>query len=246
MAVIVREIMNEELCAIELLDTVADAVTKIVTFQITAAPVLDERRRPRGMVTLRELLDAPCGRKAAECATPEFAVILASDSLTVAAHKMADCGKQQLVVVDVDGGAIGIVSAFDLVRALVGAPVTRPEAFPHFDVGAGVSFSDDVPLDSVHAARAPNAAGVVALVLGGATKSEHVMWAEACGNVRHRLDELLRRPIHEIPALAAALASGHLRFRAAVVQGRVERERVLAVVLGRAMAKLNRTVAGFA
>ena len=205
MAVVVREIMNEELYAIGLHDTVGETVSAIVALQITAAPVLDENRRPRGMVTLRDLLDAPPTRAAAECATPEFAVIQVSDSLTTAARIMAESGHHQLVVVDGERRAIGIVSAFDVMRALVGAPVTRPRAFPHFDSGAEVSWSDDATLEARNIVRAPSSPGVVALVLGGAARSERVMWAEVCEDVRARLEELRRGPNPRDPR-AGALA----------------------------------------
>jgi CBS domain-containing protein len=244
MAVFVREIMNEELYAVGLGDTVAEAVGAIVALQINAAPVLDADRRPRGMVTLRELLDAPPTRRAAECATPEFASIQPVDSLADAARRMADTGQQQLVVVDVDGRAIGIVSAFDLVRAMIGAPITHPRAFPHFDSGAGVNWSDDATLEARNVLQVPEAAGVIALVLGGAGATEQVMWAETCSNLRQRLGKILGGPRHEVPGLARALATGRLRFRVAMVPDFSERERVLTVVLGRAMAELRPAVAG--
>ena len=246
MAVVVREIMNEELYAIGLHDTVGETVSAIVALQITAAPVHDENRRPRGMVTLRDLLDAPPTRAAAECATPEFAVIQVCDSLTTAARTMAESGHHQLVVVDGERRAIGIVSAFDVMQALVGAPVSRPRAFPHFDSGAEVSWSDDATLEARNIVRAPSSPGVVALVLGGKASTERVMWAEACEDVRARLEELRRGPIREIPALARSLATGRLRFRLAVVPDPKERARVLAVVLGRAMAELLSATAGLA
>jgi hypothetical protein len=150
------------------------------------------------------------------------------------------------VVVDGDRRAVGVVSALDIVRGLVGVPARHPRGFPHFDVAAGVSWTDDAPLDLLHAEAAPNGPGVLALVYGRAGVAERVTWAESCSNVRSRIYALLKEPPFDMPALARAVAEGHLRFRAAWIADDAERERVLALVLGRAMADLHAGAAGAA
>ncbi|HVY44843.1 MAG TPA: CBS domain-containing protein [Minicystis sp.] len=246
MAVFVREIMNEELYAIGLDENVADAASAIVALEITAAPVLDAARRPVAMVSLRDLLNAQQDAPARSAATTPVATVDADETIANAAHKMGVTGEHRLVVVDEEGRAIGVVSALDVVRGLLGVPVTHPRAFPHFDVAAGVSWTDDAPLDLVHAHEAPNGPGVLALVFGRAGSPERITWAEACDNVQTRLHALLRDPRALAPSLARGIAAGHLRFRAAFVPDPDERERVLGIVLGRAMAELQPHETGLA
>jgi CBS domain-containing protein len=246
MAIIVREIMNGELYALGGEETVGEAASAIVALEITAVPVLDAEQRPKGMVTLRDLLDAPPDGLAADSASSTVQTVDGEETIANAALTMARTGEQRLVVVDGAGRAIGVVSALDVVRGLVGVPARHPRAFPHFDAAAGVSWTDDAPLELAQLDDAPNGPGVLALVYGRAGVAERVTWAESCANVRARLHALLQAPPLEAPALRCALAEGHLRFRAASIPDAAERERVLGIVLGRAMADLRVGASGAA
>ncbi len=90
--------------------------------------------------------------------------------------------------------------------------------FPHLDAAAGVTWSDDAPLDLEHLERAPAAAGVLVLVHGGANIAEQVVWADDAPNLRLRLLDLIGGARRAAPELARWLGHGHLRFRYAVVR----------------------------
>jgi CBS domain-containing protein len=238
MARIVGEIMNSELLALRGDETVAEAVASMIALEIAAIPVLDKTGAPIGMVDLRSLLEARPDLPARQRAKWNAVVIPASLPIDVAARTMAQTGEHRLVVVDDAGRAIGIVSTLDVLRGLNGVPVSHPPAFPHFDSNAGVSWSDDRPIDAVNALNAPDEPGVLVLVHGAAGETERVVWARACTNVRQRISALAMNPCLEASTLTRALRRGKLRFRTAKVADPTERDHVVAIVLGRAMGEL--------
>src|SRR5688572_32880455 len=61
MAVQVSEIMNHELLSVGAGDTASDVLALLLAYGVTAAPVLDEKRRPVGFVAVRDLAGAPEG-----------------------------------------------------------------------------------------------------------------------------------------------------------------------------------------
>lgn len=125
----VKEIMNPKLLYIRDGDRVALARRQILEFGVTAVPVLDETHRPVGVVSLRDLA-APEG----DTFEPSGVVATVKESATVedGARQLAATDYHHLVVVDDSGVAVGMVSALDFLRALVGLAPRHPAAFDRY------------------------------------------------------------------------------------------------------------------
>jgi CBS domain-containing protein len=224
MARTVAEVMNPELVSARADTDPSSLRHLILAMGITGVPVLDEDHRPIGELSLRDLVDPP--EEPPPISRPT-ASIPASASLEMAGEALAKTESHHLVVVDSTGRAIGMVSAMDVLRGLLGIPTRHPAAFPHFDGELGVSWTDDTVLTLENLDEAPEGAGVIVLVRGGRGLVETPVWAEASLRVRTRLEELLSIPQDDMPALAAMLARGRLRFRAASVPDAARRERIV-------------------
>ncbi len=225
MARTVAEVMNHEVVSVREDTSPASVRDAVLAMGITAVPVLDGDGRPVGVLSLRDLVFS-------ENAPPRIsrpaAVVKGTASLEAAGETLARTDYHHLVVVDDGGKAIGMVSAVDLLRGLLGVPARHPAAFPHVDRDLNVSWTDDDVLDPEHLSCAPEGAGVIVLSRGGRGATEGPVWVEACVRVHTRLEELLSIPQSDTPALAAVLKHGHLRFRAAAVADAAHRDRVVA------------------
>ena len=128
MSLTVADIMNSKLLYIQAGDRLSLARGKILEFGVTAVPILDDDHKPVGVVSLRDLAhgdERP--RENGPVRSVRGAV-----SIDEGARVIADHGMHHLVVVDDGGAAVGMVSAIDFVRALVGLPVTHPHAFDRY------------------------------------------------------------------------------------------------------------------
>jgi CBS domain-containing protein len=133
----------------------------------------------------------------------------------------------RLVVTD-ETRAVGVVSALDVMSALLGMPVVHPPAFPHFDRSTGLSWTDEAELSAEGVPRAPDGPGLFVLIEGAPLKPNWLVWTEQTPNVRTRLYELLSAP-QDDAILARILegGSGKLRFRAAAVAKEGDRHRAV-------------------
>lgn len=216
--------MNRELLAV-LPETPAQAIRELMrTFVVGAVPVLDEQRRPLGIVTALALLDVEGA--AAHRMTSPAVCIEGSAGFEEAARRMAQADTHHLVVVDGAGIAVGFLSVLDVLRAMHGISAHHPAAFPHWDATTHSSWTDEWPLDEAHAAHAPDAAGVLVLVRGLVGDTDAVVWVEACANVRERVRTLTAPGSSGEPALGRLLERHDLRFRAAAVRDEADRERI--------------------
>ena len=224
MSLAIKEIMNREVLAV-VAETPASAVRELLrTFEIGAVPVLDEERRPIGMLSARGVLDG--GGTAGDRMTRPAMCAEGSTPIDEAAFRLARANAHHLVVVDGVGVAVGIVSVLDVMRALLGVATHHPAAFPHWDAATGSSWTDDWPVDELHVSQAPDAAGVLVLVRGLAGETDAVVWVEACTNVRRRLAALTALVSSAEPTLARLLERHDLRFRAAAVRNDFDRARI--------------------
>lgn len=228
MARTVQEIVNRELLAVRPDLPAREARDLLRTFGVGAAPVLDEERRPIGVISLKDLLE-PDGLTRERMSTPAVCVG-ASASVEQAARQLAREDRHHLVVVDGVGVAIGMLSTLDALRALVGMPTRHPAAFPHWDDSTSTSWTDDWLLDEESREHAPQGAGVLVLVTAHLGERDAVIWAESCENVRERVVDIVSRPAHQEPALARVLCLRDLRFRAAVLTAEHARLRVVALL----------------
>lgn len=222
MALYIKEIMNPELFSVRATDTVEDALSGILAFQVSGAAVLDADGHPIGVVSIRDLLGGPGSTVFNRMSAPAV-VIRESALISNAAHLIGETGYRRLVVVNEVGKAIGMVSAIDIVRALVGLPTPHPATFPRLDK-AGVSWSSDLPFCQETLNAAPEKPGVLVLIYARRLYPERVVWAESSYNLRLRLLELLTQPQNE-PELALWLKEKeHLRFRTATIADTSARE----------------------
>lgn len=229
MASTVREIMNPELFALHATQPCDEALDFILGLDITSAPVLDARGRPIGVVSFRDLLGCEDGT-VAERMTHPVDTVAASASIEDAGRALGASGRRHLVAVDAEGRAVGLVSALDVVRGLLGLPIAHPDAFPHFDELLHVCWSDQLPMDLAHVDAAPSAAGLLVLIRGRPGVPDRPVWAEACHNVQSRLLDLLTLPQTDSPILQRNLERDDLRFRTAVVADPEHRRDALAAL----------------
>ena len=118
----VSEFMSRELIYLEAGSRLDLAKAPILDFGVTAVPVLDEEHRPIGVVSLRDLVRAD---RPPRMSSPARS-ILADAPLDQAARILAEESLHHLVVVDGAGRAVGMLSALDVLRALVGLPAAAP------------------------------------------------------------------------------------------------------------------------
>jgi CBS domain-containing protein len=227
MARTVQEIMNRELLSVRPDMPISEVRGLLSSFGVGAAPVLDESRRPLGVVSVRGVLEGE-GTARQRMSSPAMCVGAAT-SVDEAARRLARTEMHHMVVVDGTGTAVGMLSTLDLLRAVLGMPVHHPDAFPHWDEATGASWTDDWALDEENLGRAPDGPGVLALVRGNAGERDEVVWVEACGHARARVLELCELPTQQEPVLARVLALRDLRFRAASLHDEAARARVVAL-----------------
>jgi CBS-domain-containing membrane protein len=125
MSATVREFMNSQMVYINDRTRPEIALQSILDFGITAVPVLDDDERPVGVVSLRDLVNP---RKEGMRVTESVATVGVGEPIEVAARRLAEAGVHHLVVLDVAGRAVGMLSAVDIVRALMGLQPKHPQA----------------------------------------------------------------------------------------------------------------------
>jgi CBS domain-containing protein len=234
MAITVKEIMNREMFSLHPADSADDALADLIALGITGAPVVDAEMRPLGVLSLRDLAGPRRGDTAGQVMTRPAAVVREEDAIAQAGRLLAQTGYHRLVVIDRDGRAVGIVSALDVVRGLLGVPAVHPAAFPHLDPELGLVWTDDQPLVPDGLEAAPDGPGLIVLVHGGQGLPERVVWAEAAHDVYARLTDMVATPQADQPVLDYWLRRGSLRFRAAAVREEDVRRRALDRVRRRA------------
>jgi CBS domain-containing protein len=225
----VQDIMNRELLAIRPDLPVKEAREILCSFQVGAAPVVDEARRPVGVVSLRDLLDSngPAGAAQDRMSRPALCVSI-SATVEQAARQLARMNMHHLVVVDGAGTAVGMLSTLDALRALLDLPARHPTTFPHWDEATGTSWTDDWPLDADAPPRVPEGAGVLALTTGRLRERDAVVWAESAGDLRRLVRRLSSLPQSEDIKELVSLPG--IRFRVAVVQDEDTRLRIVTLL----------------
>jgi hypothetical protein len=225
MAIRVAEIMNPEVFSLRAEEGADDALADLIALGISGAPVVDQERRPLGVVSLRDLAGKRHGETAGALMTRPAAVVRAGETIPSAGRLLAQTGYRRLVVVDEQGRVAGLVSALDVLRGLLGLPAPHPASFPHVDRELGLVWTDDQPLVADGLEAAPAGPGLIVLTHGGAGIPERVVWVEASRDVYARLTDMVSTPQSEQPVLAYWLGRGPLRFRAAAVPQEDRRRR---------------------
>ncbi len=117
-----------------------------------------------------------------------------------------------------------MVSALDIIRALVGVPARHPAAFPHLDIKTHITWTDDGLLNVNHLDLAPDGPGLLTLSYDAPGRPETVVWVDSCNNVRTRLLDLLSLPQESAELRVWLEHRKNLRFRAAAVSDPTQRE----------------------
>lgn len=233
MAKYVHEIMNPELFKVEPDTPRQDTLDFLLLLGVTGCPVIDEAGKIHGIVTIRDLVSEDGGGRVYQRISEPAVTIARSATVEDAARKLSEYHAHRLIVEDEKRRVVGIVSAVDLVAALVGAPVTHPKGFPRGDENAAIGWTEQAVLEPESTEEVPNAPGVITLIYSSVDHVDVPLWVEAANNLRARLDDLVSDPQQDSPALAYLLTQehGHLQFRAAVVEDPVQREQVVAQML---------------
>jgi len=217
--------MNGELFALEP-DAPRDvSLDYLLALGITACPVIDEAGSFKGMVSVRDLMGETGGNRVRDRITEPVLTVSTEATIEEAAHRLTQAHAHRVVAVDGKGRAAGMVSAVDLVAALVGEPVAHPSTFPRIDSVTGLSFSEDRVFEPEQSEAAPSEPGVIVLVYGRAGSEEVPVWIEDARDLRARIDSMLNLPQSDQPELARLLERDHqrLRFRLAVVTDEAQR-----------------------
>lgn len=216
MAVQVSEIMNHELLSVGAGDKASDVLALLLSYGVTAAPVLDDGRRPVGFVAVRDLAGAPEGAHVLSRMNAPADVVPMHATIREAAALMTERSRHHLVCVDETGRAVGFVGTLDVLRGLLGSPVPHPESFAHQDPKTGLAWSDEALLTFDHAEQTPAGPGVLVLIEATPGRPNRVVWSEGTDDIRRRLRDVLSRPGEAPPHLLDAAISGRLWFRCAV------------------------------
>ena len=126
----VSDFMNPKLVYLREGDRAEVALKPMLDFGISAVPVLDEGHRPVGVVSLRDLASQP---KGAARPTDQVLTIAADATLASAARELAHANVHHLIVIDAEGRAVGMISALDVIRGLIGLDSKHPEPIESFE-----------------------------------------------------------------------------------------------------------------
>lgn len=192
-----------------------DALHMLTTLGLSGCPVLDDNGKPIGMIALSDLLVTGSHDNLGQHMSRPVVTVNENNTIEEAARLLGETGFHRLVVVDGNGHAVGMLSALDVVRGLVGMPAFRPAVFSHYDEDLGLTWTNDTVLDLDRVEAAPEGPGILVLIHGGAGKPERMVWVESAQNVRKRLIDMLSMRDDNPLALRHWLEGGDLRFRAA-------------------------------
>lgn len=118
----VDAIMTREVCSVRPSEPAAHALEYLRSMHVSGAPVPDLENRPVGVVAWNDLVDAPPGALVVDCMSVPPVMVSEGDHVREAARRIAVTGHHRLVVVGPSGHVVGVVSALDVVRALVTMP----------------------------------------------------------------------------------------------------------------------------
>src|SRR5437868_1086668 len=226
MAKLVEEIMNREVFALRPEESAELALDCILQLGITGAPVTDRNQRVLGHASFRDLLSKTKGSLVRDRMKTAVEVVSPSTPIDEAGRRMARLRVHRLIVTE-ESRVVGVVSALDIISALLGIPIVHPAAFPHFDRSTGISWTDEAELTLEGVEVAPDGPGVFVLIEGDPLHPDWILWMEASSNVRTRLYELLSAPQDDAVLARIVEHPSKVRFRAAAAMDEAERRRVL-------------------
>ena len=221
MAKYLGEVMNHGLFSVAQDDRMQEVRSHFRTLGVAAAPVVDDKGRPIGFLSLSDMVDVAGEVRVDSVMTAPADPIDRMATIEQAAAKMAERNRHHLVVVDDEGRAVGFVGSLDIVRGLIGAATPHPEAFRTYDSTTGATWSEEAPLTMDHVDAAPDGPGLLSLIRCQVGEPDRVVWSAASRNVRTRAIGILSGAEPTTLHLSEDLEAGRLRFRAAASAQRV-------------------------
>lgn len=211
MARYVHEIMNRKVLSVDGATSAREALGQLTKHGVSSAPVLHGNRVVLGVVSVTDLTGQLAGEAVSDRMSAPAVVVKQDATIRAAADLLAETGLHHAPVVGDDGKVVGMISVVDVLRAVLGKPTPHPDTFSRFDPMTGVTWTHERELTPENAGEAPEGAGVVMVLEGGADRVETIVWAESVSKIRTRLREVLA--IDRFQATSAV----RYRFRAARV-----------------------------
>ncbi len=211
----VADIMNRTVFALREDERASTALDYLVALRIGCAPVVSSDGRPLGVVGWRDLLPVREAAPVSACMSTPPKCIKANASIREAAVALDEHDLHHLVVVAADGEIRGFVSGLDVVRGLIGSPARHPDMFPQFHPGTGLAWTSEEKLTPQSAAGAPAGAGLIAVLDGGSSGRQRVLWSVAVSNMQERLLQVLARSSKLPAVLRSTPPEAELWFRVA-------------------------------
>ena len=227
MAATVGELCHREVFTVPATMPARDVLDALARMRIHGAPVI-KGAEAVGVITVGDLTGDLTDATTEDRMTQPAIAILPDTPIARAAHAMADHHLHHLVVSE-GGRVVGFLSALDIVRGFLGRPPRRPAELPRTLDDLGLAWSDDVELDAAHVNAAPEFAGVIVLVHGGAFREERAVWVEEADDIRRRLETLLCAPHRRPDPLRPWFDWGRLRFRYAKADAAARRNALRAL-----------------
>lgn len=120
----VRDVMAPIVYSLSRDQSLAEAAKLFADRDISGAPVCDRQRKVLGMLSKTDIAEFVAknqlDRSVEEAMVREVHSVHADDAFSVAVKLMAFEGVHRVVVVDADGGLVGILTAMDVVREISG------------------------------------------------------------------------------------------------------------------------------
>jgi len=229
MAKYVQEIINPDLFFLGPRAAAGLARSCILALGITGCPVLDPGGYPVGMISLRDLFGDDKWQSVEDRMSRPVETIAASATIDEAGKALASTGLHRLVVVDADKRAIGVISALDVIRGLLGMPSHFSDAFEHKDRASGLVWKGDYQLAGDDIASAPTAAGLIIITHARPGVPDVPVWVGVAKGIRATLTEMVEAPDACDAGLAAWLKQHpmQLNYRTAVVEDTTRRSDAL-------------------
>src|SRR5688572_10863329 len=123
----VAEIMNPNFFYASETDNIGQLLHDMAALGLGSTPVLDLQGHPLGMATVREIDGCRRVEELADQLQHPVVSVHENTPIDQAARTLAEHDSDCLVLVDDRGVAVGALRALDLLRAVLGLRVSRPE-----------------------------------------------------------------------------------------------------------------------
>ena len=205
-------------------DSISVLLQEMAERGLGCVPVVDLAGHPLGVASTAEIERCYDVEELAERLERPVVCVDQNTPLDLAARELVRHPSCCLVLVDAKGQAVGALSPLELLSALLGSEEGSDDVELH-ERDAAWDAAEILELGAAH--RAPPRPGIILLSPALGEGHQRRVWAEPTGNMRERLDQMLREPQAEA-ALEAMLEvyPRTVRFRCLTVQDDARREQL--------------------